>query len=227
MKRKVELNADIGEGMPWDEALLDWITAANVGCGVHAGSFDETLRVASLCREREIKVGAHPGYPDREEFGRKSPKVGKRREWAKSVIEQLEAMSRAIQLDYVKPHGALYHDLLHPKDDYFVAGPMKSWLRTSGLPLLGLANSPHQWIADWAGVRFIAEGFSERGYNYEGNLIARGEVGAELKSLDQIVAQSLNLARTVDSLCIHGDREGCVDIARVVRIALIDAGYSE
>lgn len=223
MKRTVALNADIGEGMPWDEELLGWITAANVGCGAHAGSFEESLRIVSLCRDRGILVGAHPGYPDRDGFGRRSPADFEREEWEASVLDQLDHINNAVSLDYIKPHGALYHDLANGHWLGFA-----DWLAAHKVALLGMPSSEHESLANAAGVPFIREGFAERGYGSDGRLIPRRAPGAELDSLADIVRQSLSLAGAgIESICIHGDREGCVSIARAVRTALIEEGYSE
>lgn len=134
-------------------------------------------------------------------------------------------MVNAQSIDYVKPHGALYHDLLDA-ENVQICEAFIEWLADHEVPLMGMAGTHHQVIADHADVTFISEGFVERGYDEEGKLIARGLPGAELTELDRICRQGVALAEVgINSLCVHGDRGGCVEIAQAVRATLETAGY--
>src|SRR4051812_35707267 len=111
--RTIDLNADLGEGCPWDEAILDHVTSANVCCGAHAGDPETILRTLRAARRRGVVVGAHPGYPDREHFGRQERAIS-RAEVEALVLEQLDDMERwasevGVPVRFVKPHGALYN----------------------------------------------------------------------------------------------------------------------
>lgn len=213
----IDINADIGEGMPWDDELMEIVTSVNVGLGEHAGKWEDSLRTMERARAKGLRVGFHPGFPDRENFGRRMPTAIEEEKWCISVMMQMAEAYRDFKPDYVNPHGALYHFLLTDNGDMAWLAP---WLDVYQLPFMGLPDSFHAEIAAEAEVLFIREGFAERGYR-EGKLIPRGEPGAELTDLDEIVQQALRLATHVDSICIHGDRVGCVEIAFAVRDALV------
>lgn len=216
----VDLNVDLGEGYPWDEALMNLATSVNICMGAHAGSSDLTRDRLRQGRAAGLRCVAHPGYPDRESMGRRR---GADAGWIASVRHQV---TEAFELgfDAIKPHGALYHDLLdeaHP-----IYGPFTKWLGASRLPLVGLRGSRHSEIAHLAGVRFVEEGFVERGYGSDGRLIPRGDQGAELHTTDEIGRQAVRLAeQATETLCVHGDRLGCVEILRATRQALVGAGF--
>lgn len=204
---KIDLNADLGEGAPWDEELMAFVTTANVACGAHAGSSELARATAARARDLGLRVAAHPGYPD-PPFGREG----------RASLDDLPADWLASQLalfafDAIKPHGGLYHDL---------AAGRHAELRPllAGYPILG----PPGHAA--FGSRLIREGFAERGYRAEGSLIPRGKPGALITDPEMAVRQALALAPNVDTICIHGDSPGCVEIARAVRSALEEAGWS-
>lgn len=212
----VELNADIGEGMPWDASLMQVVHAVSVGLGEHAGNWEASLQTMTEARSLGLRVGFHPGFPDRPGFGRIVPGAKERDAWNASVFKQLDRALEAFMPDYVKFHGALYHCTQAPSA---LATSLSNWLGKSRLPLLGMPRTHHEAIAKAAGVRFIREGFCERGYR-NGNLIPREEPGAALNNLADIIAQATSLNGMVDSICIHGDRSSCVEIALAVREAL-------
>ncbi len=222
--KTIDLNADIGEGFPWDEALLEVISSANIGCGGHAGSFRETRRIAILADAHGLNIGAHPGYPDRENMGRKSPEASQVRSWVDEVLVQLDRFTGSIRTDYVKPHGALYHDLLREVPE--VCEPFTEWLAAAQLPLMGMKGTNHEQIANLAEVQLISEGFAERRYTSEGTLLDRSHPDSSLFKLEEIQAQAVALAGIgIQSICVHGDREDAVAIAKGVRAALEEAGF--
>ncbi len=226
--KRIDLNADLGEGAPHDEALLEWVTSANVGCGEHAGSWELTQQTVARCKELGVRIGAHPGYPDRKGLGRVSPAAAQRKAWLASVREQTLRFVEAFEPAYLKPHGALYNDAA--RGEVWAIEAMMALLVETGVPLMGLAEAGrdgpvHAAIAQLAGVPFLPEGFVDRGYDARGFLLPRGTPGALLKSPETASALALALAGKCRSLCVHGDSPGCVEIMAAVRFALEAKGW--
>ncbi len=227
--RSVDLNADLGEGVTDDPALLAVVTSANVACGFHAGDAATMRAVCAEAAVRGVRVGAQVSYRDREGFGRRRTDV-EPDVLAAQVAEQvglLEAAAGAagIAVAYLKPHGALYHRVV---DDPAQA---EAVLRGSGdLPVLGLPGGALLSLAAAAGRRTVTEGFPDRGYAAAEpgtglrRLLPRGEPGAVLADVDLIAAHAVGLAAEVDSVCVHGDGATAVAAARAVRAALERAG---
>jgi 5-oxoprolinase (ATP-hydrolysing) subunit A len=223
----LDLNADVGEGLPHDAFLFELITSANVACGVHAGS-PETMRVAcASAAVHGVVVGAHPSFADREGFGRRAlatpPDVLRLQ-----VEEQVEALRAAAAAEgatvrYVKPHGALYH---RATVDAACAAAIVGAAGEHGLAILGWPESQLLAQARAAALPAVAEGFADRAYSAGGaSLVARGEPGAVL---DPAAAseQAVAIARDgrVRSICVHGDSPDAPVIAARVRAALVDSG---
>jgi UPF0271 protein len=218
----VDLNADVGEGFPDDDALLALVTSASVACGFHAGSA-ETMRAA--CRSAAahgVAVGAHPSYRDREGFGRRPldvPPQVVRDEVAEQVAALAEAAAAAgTSVRYVKPHGALYHRAtVDPGTAVAIVEAV------GGLPVLALPGSE---LLRQAGAQGVVEGYADRGYLPDGQLVPRGEPGAVLDPA-AAAAQAVRLASEgrVASLCVHGDSPGAAALATAVRAALVAAGF--
>ncbi len=215
----IDLNADLGEGLTDDEGLLAIVTSANVACGYHAGS-DAIMH--AVCREaarRGVVVGAQVSYDDREHFGRRPLDVAYD-VLRGQVADQVSTLSRiaseeGTRVRYLKPHGALYHRVV---DDEAQA---RAVLDGSGdLPVLTLPGSV------LAQRTTYLEGFPDRGYTPEGRLVPRGQPGALVEDLDEIAANAVRLAETVDSVCVHGDSPRAVEAAAAVRRALEEAGYT-
>ena len=155
--KRIDLNVDIGEGYRFDDALLEFASSANVCCGEHAGSWDLTLETAEKCRSSGIRVGAHPGYPDRENMGRRSPTPDERQDWEASVRDQIDRFRREVGGAYVKPHGAFYNELAALGADQ-VGDVLRRYGLTEGSVMV-LAGSP---AAIALGERALAEGFADR-----------------------------------------------------------------
>lgn len=224
MSKRVWINVDVGEGFPYDRELMGIATAANVCCGSHAGSVELTGETINMARDFGISIGAHPGAPDRVSMGRGV--LDFEDESACSLLvqdlsEQLDRFREFAEPEYLKLHGSLYTQSSSQE-----CGPLiLEFVRRAGLPMKGLPHSRHEVMASEAGVEFIAEGFADRGYDASGRLLSRGTVGAILSEPAEIAAQVRDLASRVDSICIHGDTPGCVDIARLVRETLEGSGY--
>jgi 5-oxoprolinase (ATP-hydrolysing) subunit A len=236
----IDLNADVGEGMA-DEELLPFVTSVNVACGFHAGdpaTMDETVAAAL---ERGVHVGAHPGFPDRENFGR-LPMAMPPDAIERMVLYQVAALdgfarSRGGSLSHVKPHGALYHMAGESLD---VARAIARGVRRydPALVLLGAAGSKLLEAGREAGLSVAAEAFADRRYRPDGTLVPRGRSDALLTNPDDAVAQAVSIARDgvaiaadgsrlevrADSICLHGDTPGAAAIARRVAEGLRAAG---
>ncbi|AIE85452.1 LamB/YcsF family protein [Fimbriimonas ginsengisoli] len=248
-KRTIDLNVDIGEGFPHDAELLRFASSANVCCGVHAGSRDLTLSTIELCRKHRVRLGIHPGYPDRPTMGRAPMQAGQERPYLKSLFEQVTWFLENERPDYLKPHGAFYNDtaVVLPHDwktqrkrapttsEYESGGVYLSQfpglqsllmlLRIHKLPLMGLEKTAHKAVADRARQPFIREGFADRQYRRDGTLMPRSEPGAVLVDPGQVREQVLQLASNVDSICLHGDTPDCLPFAELVYRTLLDGGY--
>ena len=221
--RSIDLNADLGEGFANDRALLDLVTSANICCGAHAGTLAAIRDTLGDAATRGVCIGAHPGYPDREGFGRREQKLTTL-EAIDLISAQINAlMSLANEVDakvcYLKPHGALYNQAGREPE---IAGAVVAASRSFGLPLLGQPDSLVEKLAHDCEVIYIAEGFPDRRYRDDGSLAPRSEPGALLHQPNEIEDQVIQLLneRRVATLCIHGDEPGAVGNALVVRDVL-------
>lgn len=220
----VDLNADLGEEITDDTALLAVVTSANVACGYHAGSVAVMRAVCAEAARLGVTVGAQVSYADRDGFGRVARDVAYDvlRDQVADQVGTLSEIAAAAgtSVRYVKPHGALYHRVI---DDEEQAAAVLDG--SVDLPVLGMPGALLS-RAGAVGRVVFHEGFPDRGYTPEGRLVPRSEPGALLETETQIVAQALALAPRVDSVCLHGDHPGAVGHARAVRRALEAAGFS-
>jgi 5-oxoprolinase (ATP-hydrolysing) subunit A len=223
----VDLNADVGEGFPDDQALFELVTSANVACGVHAGSVDTMRAACAAAIERGVAIGAHPSFADRGGFGRRE--LDTRPDALRvEVAQQVHALRSAAAAEgasiaYLKPHGALYH---RASADEQCAAAIAAAAADHGLAVLGWPGSRLLEQAQAAGLAAVPEGFADRGYTEDGaQLLARGTPGALLEP-DRAARQAVELARggTVRSICIHGDSPGASTVAARVCAALAAAG---
>ena len=218
---RVDLNADLGEEVTDDVALLTLVTSANVACGYHAGTRVTMRAVCAEAARLGVAVGAQVSYDDRENFGRLDRDVPPET-LTEQVADQVGtlgeiAVEEGSAVVYVKPHGALYHRV---RDDAEQAAAV---LAGSGrLPVLGQPGAFLDLATD-AGRATFREGFADRAYRGD-RLVPRDEPGALIEDVDTIAAQAVALAKQVDSVCVHGDSPGAVEAARAVRRALTEAG---
>ncbi len=241
MTATIDLNADLGEGDSQDVELLGIVSSCNIACGGHAGdaqSMEATVRVALA---NDVAVGAHPSYPDREGFGRRSHFLSGEKLFA-SVCEQLQAIHRVADsleasIVHVKAHGALSNDAANDLD---LAQTLVRAVETlPGRPMLvGPPDSALEIAAESQGIAFVAEAFVDRAYRPDGRLVSRSEPGAVHSDLAVITKQAVSLAlegRVItkdgdvlsvraDTLCIHGDTPCAAEAARAVRQAQQDRG---
>ncbi|HEY2195936.1 MAG TPA: 5-oxoprolinase subunit PxpA [Actinomycetospora sp.] len=241
----MDLNADLAEGFgQWpltdDDALLEVVTSANVACGFHAGDAPTMRRVCARAAERGVRIGAQVSYRDLAGFGRRFLDVD-RETLAAEVLYQigaLRAMASAagVEVEYVKPHGALYNTVVHHEEQ--AAAVVEAARAAGDLPVMGLPGGRLLALAADAGLATIAEAFADRGYTPEGTLVPRSRPGALLPDTDAVVERAVRLARDgvivavdgteldvrADSLCLHGDTPEAVGNARAVARALGPAG---
>ena len=242
----LDLNADVGESFgAWtlgdDAAVLDVVTSANVACGFHAGDPLTLRRTCAYAAERGVVVGAQVGYHDLAGFGRRFVDVPADA-LAADVIYQLGALSAmahvaGTRVAYVKPHGALYNAIVHHEAQAQAVVDAVVAVDTS-LPILGLPGSVVLERATAAGLRAVSEAFADRAYTPDGRLVPRTQAGAVLHDPAEVAARVVRLAREgvvtavdgtdvevlAESVCIHGDTPGAVEMARAVRRELESAG---
>jgi UPF0271 protein len=225
----IDLNADLGEGIGTDAALMPLITSANVCCGFHAGDADTVRATLELAARHGVAVGAHPGYADRANFGRVEH-VLTDRQVATLVIHQLGALTGLSRIcrsyvRYLKPHGALYHQAGR---DPNVAKPVVAAAFLYGLTVVGMRGSELELAASAVGLPFVAEGYADRRYRPDGTLVPRSEAGAQIEDPGEAIEQVDRLVREqgVRTVCVHGDTPGAVEFAGRLREGLAARGYT-
>lgn len=245
--RTIDLNADLGEGYgPWrmgdDEAMLDLVTSASVACGGHASDPETMFRTLTRARERGVVVGAHPGYPDREGFGRR------RLPYTPAEVERFVAAQvgalvgigglAGVRVAYVKPHGALGN--LAAEDRPTAEAIARAVAAFGGLAVLAIAGTELERAARDRGLAVFGEVFADRGYTPEGLLVPRSRPDAMIEDAGFAAERLLRFLETgrmptvaggevplaAVSVCIHGDGPHAVAMARHVRGALERAGVA-
>ena len=235
----VDLNADLGEGFGvWklgdDDAMLDVVTSANVACGFHAGDSALLLRTCRAAADRGVRIGAQVSYLDLAGFGRRFIDVDPE-ELKADVIYQIGALQAIAHVagsavTYVKPHGALYNAIVTNHDQARAVAEAVHAVDPA-LPVLGLSGSVFFAEAQDLGLRTVSEAFADRAYRSDGQLVSRRLPNAVLHDIDEIVdrvssmvtagrvaaADGSMIPITVESVCVHGDSPGAVQIANAVR----------
>ncbi|ATP29509.1 lactam utilization protein LamB [Chromobacterium violaceum] len=231
---KIDLNADLGEGCGDDAALLGLVSSANIACGWHAGDADTMRRTVLLALEKGVAIGAHPGFPDRENFGRSEMRLPMEAARA-GLLYQLGALDAIVRaeggaLRHVKPHGALYNQAAREPE---LAAALARAIRdfNPALRAVGLAGGCFIDACRAEGLEVWQEGFADRGYRADGSLVPRGLPGALLQDDSAMLAQAedmalrqtvaavngLRIPARVDTLCLHGDGEHALRFARLLR----------
>lgn len=240
----IDLNADVGEMHPdLDARILEVVTSVNIACGGHAGDAASMRRVATLASQHEVRIGAHPSYVDSANFGRIRQDVPSHVLRAQ-IEEQIQRLAEVSPqgVDYVKPHGALYHAAATEQEvaEALVSAVLNASERVgSSLSLMGQSGSLYLDLAAAAGTAAILEGFADRAYRADGRLVPRHDPGAVLTDEQEVVRQVAGLARgevvTVDgrlirmraqSVCVHSDTPGSAKLARRIREHLEQSGIS-
>ncbi len=242
----IDINADLGESEEslsngTDFELMHYITSANVACGGHAGNEQTMRHTLAAARELKVTAGAHPGYPDRANFGRVESPLSPM-EIEGSVGQQIAALAKIaesldMRLVHVKPHGALYHAANTNREVALAIGRAAKAI-DSGLIMVGQAGSPVLEIWHAMGLQFAAEAFADRAYEPDGTLRKRSLSGALLDDPAHAAQQAIDIAvrhlviatdgselkLAATTICIHSDTPGSVAIAREVAQRLRRAG---
>ena len=229
----IDLSADLGEGSPEEETVWTLVTSANVACGGHIGDEASMAYAARRARELDVRLGAHPSYPDRENFGRKALAMAPLALRASLAVQiralQDIAVRHGVRMTHVKPHGALYNQAHH---DATRAGIIVDAMRDvdPALALVCAASSQMAASARLAGTVVIHEAFADRRYEPDGALVARGTSGALLtveEAADQatmlahegavIARDGTRIAVPFDTICVHSDMDGAVERLKAIR----------
>jgi UPF0271 protein len=223
----LDLNCDMGEleDAAHEAALMEHITSANIACGGHAGDETTMERTARLALARGVRIGAHPGYPDRANFGRvEVPMTCAEIEGAvREQVERLDAVVRRLgaAIVHVKPHGALYNAAVRNEAVARAIGNgVAQWNRRA--TLFGLAGSPMLDVWREMGMAVAAEAFADRRYEPDGTLRSRKLPDALITDPREAAAQALRFAREgkAQTICVHGDTPHAVEILKACREAL-------
>jgi UPF0271 protein len=235
---RIDLNCDMGEGMGQDAALMPLITSANIACGFHAGNGDLIRKTIDLALQHHVKIGAHPSFRDRENFGRKEMLLSDEKLYA-IVIEQLIkidliARDMGATLHHVKPHGALYNMAARNAD---IAAVIVQTIKdfNEDLVIYGLSGSHLISEAKAAGLKTASEVFADRSYQDDGSLTPRNREGALIEEEDKCVSQVLQMLQgqvttisgkiisiEAETICLHGDGPHALAFAKKVHQALQD-----
>lgn len=243
---RIDLNCDLGEAagpgaIGHDRRMMEFVTSVNVACGAHAGDPDTMRATVRSARDAGVSVGAHPGYADREGFGRRDVEAASE-EIENLVLAQigaLAALARAegMALGHVKPHGALYN---RAGRDRRVADAIARAVAgfDPALPLFALAGSALAAAGRAAGLDVVPEAFADRAYDPHGALVPRRRPGAVIDEPRRVAARAVRMVRdgavaaiddtplalAAETICVHGDTPGAAELARTLRQGLEAAG---
>ncbi len=244
MSGTIDFNCDMGESfgmhkMGFDEEVIKYITSANVACGFHAGDPMWMRYTVRLAEEHGVAVGAHPSFPDLNGFGRRDMNVSPE-EAKNDVVYQigaLQAFTKSKKLQHVKPHGAMYNRAV---DDEGLAHAICEAIIEVDPEMVLVALAGSRWIsiAEDSGLKVAREIFADRALNPDGTLVSRSKPGSVIHDVEEVVERSLRMvtegkaaaitgeeiAVTADSLCLHGDTPGAVEMAKALKQALESAG---
>lgn len=238
---KIDLNCDLGETHDGelDRQIMPFISSCNIACGGHFGNAQTMEQAVRLASEHGVAVGAHPSYPDRENFGREEMQLSEEK-LRDSLLRQLDAFlslceKMGVTCRHVKPHGALYNVAARNES---VAKLICEEITTLNdeLKLFGLAHSKMESMAQNFGLSFVAEAFADRQYESNKTLMSRKKTGAVLNEQDTLIqAKELVMNQRVqvgtdwltvrcETLCLHSDTEGAVTLAQLIHCSLVQKG---
>lgn len=237
---EIDLNADLGEGFGDDEAILACVSSVNIACGGHAGDSSSMRSAARAAILHRVAIGAHPSFPDTENFGRREMHLPQQQQLYASLFAQIMSLRAIVQeqgaqLVHVKPHGALYNQAAR---DPALAQIIVQVVHDidPGLRLVALAGSELICCARAAGLAVAEEVFADRRYQHDGSLVARSVPGACISDVQLALQQAMlliqekkvvsiegtSLSIAADTVCLHGDGAQALQLARLLRQTLTD-----
>ncbi len=237
MNEAIDLNSDVGEiSSECDSQLLPLVSSCNVSCGAHAGDLPLITGTVREAMRLGVSIGAHPSYPDRKNFGRKSMAM-RVEQLRREVLEQCTLLSGIVHslggdLQHIKPHGALYHDMAQQADlaHALLCGISQAFPKCA---IYGLAGSELMAVCQRMGIRFIAEGFADRRYSSATTLVPRSQPGANLEDPSEFVEHFDRLLRgeiwdtqnrlnhlTIETICLHSDTPSAHALAQLANTRL-------
>ena len=248
MSRHIDLNCDMGEGetdasAALDRELMRFISSCSIACGGHAGSEHTMRRTAASALDAGLRIGAHPSYPDRENFGRQSMSISGSA-LSVAITEQIAALKAIVtelggELSFVKPHGALYNDMARDAElTSLVVTTIKEFDTT--LKIMGLAGSHCRAICEDLAAPFLGEAFADRRYADDGQLSPRSQNGAVITEPETAVRQILSIVEharvesingkwlplQAQSICVHSDTPGALEHLTLISYHLIARGLT-
>lgn len=226
---RIDINADVGElTLPNNDAgLMKAITSANIAAGFHAGNPTLLHHTIRLAKAAGVAVGAHPGFPDREGFGRREIHLTQQ-EVEDLVLYQVAAVAgvaaaEGLTIRHVKPHGALYN--MAARDADLAAAIARAVaMFDRALILVGPPRSEILRLGEAAGLRVASEVFADRAYEPDGSLMPRSKPGAVIHDPEVVVSRALTMVTAADTICVHGDTPGADRLAALLRARLESAG---
>ncbi len=252
MSWKVDLNSDMGESfgrytLGYDSEILRFVSSANIACGFHASDFMVLSKSVNAAVDMDVAVGAHPGYPDLQGFGRRSMDLAFQ-EVENLVLYQVGAIdaflkTKGSKLQHLKPHGALYIDTYKRamNGDYSYAEAVGRAVRSfdPSIILVGLAGSEMVEVWKSMGLRVAEEVFADRAYNSDGTLVSRRKEGAVITDEKEVVSRVIKMVKEkvivsitgdilmnfhFDTICVHGDTPTAVKLVERIRNAFSEEG---
>lgn len=236
---KINLNCDLGEGAKYDDVIIPMINSANIACGFHAGDSQTMIKTVEFCVENQVCIGAHPGYPDRENFGRTNMDVTPKQVYGFTLYQlgAIDAVAKAknAKVTYVKPHGAMYNMAAKSKElSDAIVSAVKDFDKE--LILLGLSGSEMINSAREKGVKYACEVFADRAYEADGSLRARSLEGSMITDEQQAIERVIRMVKEskvkaytgedieieAHSVCVHGDGEKALEFVKALNRAFDD-----